>query len=180
MIIHTTGLAGLVIVEGVRHEDPRGFFVRLHDPDEFAAHGYPFQPVQTSLSHNIKAGTLRGLHWQSAPKAETKLVRVVRGSILDVCVDIRPESPTFCCWFGVELSAEAGQALLIGPGIAHGFITHEPDTDVLYQISPGYSAECTSGARWDDPAFGIDWGQTPVVISDRDQSFPPFHARQET
>lgn len=177
MIFHATRLVGVTLIERVAHRDERGFFTRLHDPDLFARHDHPFMPVQTSLSHNTQAGTLRGLHWQTAPMAETKLVRVMRGSILDVCVDIRPGSPTFRNWISVELNADTGGGLLIGPGIAHGFITLTDTTDVLYQISPHHAPDYAAGARWDDPAFNIDWGQQPTLISERDQSFPPFMDR---
>jgi dTDP-4-dehydrorhamnose 3,5-epimerase len=174
MMFRSTSLAGVVIIERTEYSDERGFFTRLHDPAEFAEHGHPFMPVQTSLSHNTRAGTLRGLHWQAPPMAETKLVRVVRGRIFDVCVDIRPNSPTFRSWFGIELDADAGRALLIGPGLAHGFMTRADNTDVLYQIGPEYAPGYVTGARWNDPAFGIYWGQEPVIISPRDQAFPPF------
>jgi dTDP-4-dehydrorhamnose 3,5-epimerase len=167
-----TGIAGVVRVEWEPRGDDRGSFARLHCPDEFAAAGHPFEPAQTSLSRNPILGTLRGLHYQPAPHGETKLVRVVRGRVFDVAVDIRPDSPTYRQWVGAELSAENGVALLIPEGVAHGFLTLEADTDVLYQITPKYVGGHEAGVRWDDPAFGIAWPATAVVMSDRDAAYP--------
>lgn len=169
-----TLISGVVVVEAEPHADDRGHFARLHCPDDFAAAGHPFVPAQTSLSHNRAAGTLRGMHYQAAPHAETKLVRAVRGRIFDVAVDIRPDSPTCRKWVGVELSAENGRALLIGEGIAHGFVTLKDDTDVLYQISPKFEPGHDRGLRWNDPAFGIDWPVTPTVISARDAGYADY------
>lgn len=169
-----TRIAGVVVVEREALGDDRGFFARLHCPDAFARAGHPFTPAQTSLSHNRRAGTLRGLHWQAPPHAETKLVRVVRGHILDVCVDVRPGSPTFRQWVAVDLNAENGRALLIGEGIAHGFLTRRPDTDVLYQIAPGHDPASARNARWNDPAFAIAWPEPPTCLSDRDRDAPDF------
>ena len=167
-----TEIAGLVVVDIEPHVDARGAFARLHCPDEFAAAGHPFIPAQTSLSRNPHAGTLRGLHYQPAPYAEIKLVRCVRGRIFDVAVDLRPDSPTHCRWTASELSADNGRALLIPQGVAHGFLTLEPDSDVLYQIAPAYTPGHEAGVRWDDPAFGIRWPAKPQLISDRDASYP--------
>src|ERR1700712_1255545 len=121
-----SGIAGVVVVDMEPHEDARGAFARLQCPDEFAAAGHPFAPVQTSLSRNPRVGTLRGLHYQPAPHAETKLVRTVRGRMFDVALDLRPESRTYRQWASAELSAENGRALLIPEGVAHGFLTLEP------------------------------------------------------
>jgi dTDP-4-dehydrorhamnose 3,5-epimerase len=169
-----TAIAGVVRVEAEPHEDARGSFARLHCPEAFAAAGIAFEPVQTSLSRNTRAGTLRGMHYQPAPYAETKLVRAVRGRAFDVAVDLRPASPTFRRWTAVELSAEAMNGLFIGEGIAHGFLTLEPDTDILYQIAPAFRPGREAGVRWDDPAFDIAWPATPAVISPRDAGYPDF------
>jgi dTDP-4-dehydrorhamnose 3,5-epimerase len=174
VIFRQTAIAGVTAVLAEPAEDARGFFARLHCPDEFAAAGHPFAPVQTSLSRNTAALTLRGMHYQAAPKAETKLVRVMRGRAFDVCVDLRPGSPTHRRWVGLELSAEAAEAVLIPEGVAHGFLTLEPDTDVLYQISPAFEPGHGAGVRWDDPAFGIDWPARPRVISERDAAYPDY------
>ncbi|WP_374573179.1 dTDP-4-dehydrorhamnose 3,5-epimerase [Phenylobacterium sp.] len=171
-----TEISGVVVVDVEPHGDERGHFARLHCPDEFTAAGHPFTPVQTSLSHNRLAGTLRGLHYQTALYAETKLVRAVRGRIYDVAVDLRLDSPTYRRWTAAELSADNGRALLIGEGMAHGFITLEDATDVLYQISPRFEPGHDRGARWNDPAFAIDWPITPKVISDRDAGYADYGA----
>jgi dTDP-4-dehydrorhamnose 3,5-epimerase len=171
-----TLLNGVVLVEPERHADERGSFARLHCPEAFAAAGHSFVPDQTSLSRNIAVGTLRGLHYQAAPFAETKLVRAVRGRVFDVAVDIRPESPTHGRWIGLELSAENGLAVLIPEGVAHGFITLEPNTDVLYQISPMFKPGHDAGLRWNDPAFRIEWPMAPKVISPRDAGYADYRA----
>ena len=171
-----TAIPGVVVVEPEMRRDARGGFARLHCPEAFAAAGRPFVPVQTSLSQNRKAGTLRGMHYQGAPHAETKLVRVVRGRAFDVALDLRPESPAFRKWTAVELDPDSARAVLIPEGVAHGFITLEDDTDVLYQIAPAYVPGHDRGVRWDDPAFGIDWPRAPAVISERDATYPDFGA----
>lgn len=167
-----TKIAGVTVVDIEPRSDERGAFARLQCPDEFAAAGVAFTPAQTSLSRNPHTLTLRGLHYQPTPHAELKLVRVVRGRMFDVAVDLRPDSPTWRQWTGAELTAENGRALLIGEGIAHGFLTLEPDTDVLYQISPKFDAGHEAGVRWDDPAFGIQWPAAPALISPRDAAYP--------
>lgn len=174
MRFSATLLAGVVVVDPEPHADARGHFARLHCPEDFARAGHPFIPAQTSLSHNARAGVLRGMHYQAAPFAETKLVRVVRGTVFDVAVDLRPDSPTHRAWVGVELSAANGRAVLIPPGIAHGFITLEDDSDVLYQIAPMFEPGHDRGVRWNDPAFAIDWPIPPKVISDRDRDYPDY------
>lgn len=171
-----TDIDGVVIVDLDLMRDERGAFARLHCPDEFAAAGHPFAPLQTSLSRNAKAGTLRGMHYEAAPREEAKLVRVVRGRIFDVAVDLRPASPTYRRWTGTELSADNGRALLIGKGMAHGFVTLEDDTDVLYQIDKMFEPGHGRGVRWNDPAFAIAWPISPAVISERDATYPDLGA----
>jgi dTDP-4-dehydrorhamnose 3,5-epimerase len=172
MRFQATEIPGVLVVEAEPRADERGSFARLHCPDEFAAAGHAFTPAQTSLSRNPTAGTLRGLHYQPAPHAETKLVRCVRGRIFDVAIDLRPESPTHRRWIGVELSADNLRALYVPEGVAHGFLTLEPDCDVLYQIAPKHQPGHEAGVRWDDPAFGIAWPRAPVLISERDAAYP--------
>lgn len=167
-----TPIAGVVRVEAEPHSDERGLFARLHCPEAFAAAGIAFEPAQTSLSRNPTSGTLRGMHFQAAPHAEAKLVRVTRGRVFDVAVDLRPDSPTYRQWTGAELSADNLVGLYIGEGMAHGFLTLEPDTDVVYQIAPAYRPGHDAGVRWNDPAFGIDWPAAPRLISERDASYP--------
>jgi dTDP-4-dehydrorhamnose 3,5-epimerase len=174
MIFAETAIPGVVVVEAEPARDARGFFARLHCPDEFARAGWPFVPAQTSLSRNARAGVLRGLHYQAAPYAETKLVRVTRGRAYDVVVDLRPDSPTHRRWAAVELDAERANAVLIPQGIAHGFLTLVDETDVLYQIAPAYAPGHDRGVRWDDPAFGIDWPMRPSIVSERDATYPDY------
>jgi len=167
-----TEIAGVVRVDVEPHRDDRGLFARLHCPDEFAAAGIPFSPAQTSVSRNPMRHTLRGMHYQPAPHGESKLVRVTCGRIFDVAVDLRPSSPTYRRWTAAELSAENLAALFIPEGIAHGFLTLEPDTDVVYQIAPMFRPGHEAGVRWDDPAFGIAWPAPPALISPRDAAYP--------
>jgi len=167
-----TELPGVLRVSQERIVDARGFFARLHSPDEFAAAGAPFAPVQTSLSRNDAAFTLRGLHFQAPPHAEAKLVRVTRGAIYDVVVDLRRDSPQFKRWIGATLSADNGEALLIPAGCAHGFLTLEDATDVLYQIDRAYVPGHAQGLRYDDPALGIVWPASPRVVSAADLAWP--------
>jgi dTDP-4-dehydrorhamnose 3,5-epimerase len=174
VIFTEAAIPGVFLVGIEPASDARGFFARLQCPQAFADAGLDFQPAQTSLSRNHAAATLRGMHYQAAPMAETKLVRVVRGAAFDVVVDLRPDSPTFRRWAGFELSADNARAVFIPEGIAHGFLTLEPDTDVLYQIAPAYTPGHDRGVRWDDPAFGIDWPRPPSVISARDAAYPDF------
>lgn len=169
-----TGIAGVVVIDIEPLSDARGLFARLHCPDEFAAAGHPFVPAQTSLSRNPAAFTLRGMHYQAPPHGETKLVRVVRGRAFDVALDLRPGSPTHRRWVSLELSAETGRAVLIPEGVAHGFITLEPDTDVVYQIAPKHEPGHGLGVRWNDPAFAIAWPAEPKIISPRDAAYPDY------
>ena len=172
MDFQRTRIDGVFHVKARPHRDDRGAFARLHCPAEFAAAGIPFAPVQTSLSGNPHPGTLRGMHYQPAPHAETKLVRAVRGRIFDVALDLRPTSASYRQWFAAELSADNLEALFIPEGVAHGFLTLEANTDVLYQIAPAFEPGHEAGVRWDDPAFAIRWPERPQLISPRDASYP--------
>ncbi|MCR5873381.1 dTDP-4-dehydrorhamnose 3,5-epimerase family protein [Phenylobacterium sp. J426] len=176
MRVLPTAIAGVMRVEAEPRTDERGGFARLHCPEEMAAAGAPFAPAQTSLSRNPHRLTLRGMHYQPAPHGETKLVRAVRGRVFDVAVDLRADSPTHRQWVAAELSAEAMNALLIPEGVAHGFLTLEPDTDVLYQISPAYRPGHEAGVRFDDPAFEIAWPASPLLVSERDRTYPDYPA----
>jgi dTDP-4-dehydrorhamnose 3,5-epimerase len=172
-----TDVVGVMIIEAEPYRDDRGGFARLHCPEAFAAAGIPFEPVQTSLSTNPARGTLRGLHFQKAPHAETKLVRAVRGRIFDVAVDLRPDSPTHRQWVGTELSATNQRALFIPEGVAHGFLTLEPDSDVLYQIAPAYTPGHGAGVRWNDPAFGVVWPASSALMSSADAAYADYDAQ---
>lgn len=169
-----TPLAGAFLVALEPHADPRGFFARVWSAEEFAAHGLDARVSQTSISHNRKRGTLRGMHWQAAPHAETKLVRCEQGAIHDVIVDLRPASPTYTRPFGVTLSAADHTALYIPEGFAHGFQTLEDDTVVHYQMTTPYVPEAGRGARWNDPAFGITWPLPDPILIARDREYADF------
>jgi dTDP-4-dehydrorhamnose 3,5-epimerase len=167
-----TGLPGAFIVELEPHCDERGFFARTWCRDEFAARGLNPCLVQCSLSRNRLKGTLRGMHYQVAPHEEAKLVRCTMGAIYDVIVDLRPSSPTRHRYFGAVLSAHNHRALYVPEGFAHGFLTLEDDSEVLYQMSASFHAASARGVRWNDAAFGITWPSPPVIIADRDASYP--------
>ena len=167
-----TALRGAYVLEMQRAMDPRGFFARSYCAGEFAAHGLSLPVSQCSVSFNAVRGTLRGLHFQSAPHEEEKLVRCTRGALYDVIVDCRPGSPTLRQWIGVELTALNHRSLYVPKGFAHGFVTLTDETEVLYMISVPYRAELAGGLRWNDPGLGIRWPIEPMVISDRDAAFP--------
>ena len=154
--------------------DERGFFARTWCQNEFALHGLTSRLVQCNISFNTRAGTLRGMHYQAAPHAESKLVRCTQGAIYDVVVDMRAESSTFKKWFGAELTAENHRMIYIPEGCAHGFITLQDNTEVFYQMSEFYKPESARGVRWDDPAFKINWPAKVQVISERDRNYPDF------
>jgi dTDP-4-dehydrorhamnose 3,5-epimerase len=168
-----TKLPDAFVLELERQEDERGFFARAWCRDEFGDHGLVSELAQCSISRNRLAGTLRGMHFQTAPHEEAKLVRCTAGAVFDVIIDLRRDSATYGEWLGVELEAERGNALFVPKGFAHGFQTLVDETDVLYMISDPYVPETASGVRWDDPAFGIDWPDATVrTISERDRSWP--------
>ncbi len=169
-----TPLPGVYVIQSSIAADARGYFTRLYCQQSFAAEKINFTPQQNSLSHNLKAGTLRGMHFQRPPVAEQKLVTCLRGKIYDVAVDLRKDSPTYKKWFCAELSAETGLGLFIPKGCAHGFITLEDDADVLYQIEGLYDPAAAAGLRWNDPAISIKWPLQPSVISDRDRDWPDY------
>lgn len=167
-----TPLSGALVIEATAFADERGAFSRVFSIAEFAQNGLETGWRQTSFSQNTQKGTLRGLHFQRPPHAETKLVRCERGRIFDVLVDLRDKSPTFGGWFGTELTGNDSKSLYIPQGFAHGFVTLEDDSVVGYHISVDYKAEAADGLRWDDPDIAIDWPIEPGVISDRDRALP--------
>jgi dTDP-4-dehydrorhamnose 3,5-epimerase len=174
VIFTSTPLPGAVLIEPESHEDHRGSFTRIFCVEEFSAQGLETRLVQCSLSHNHRRGTLRGMHYQIAPREEVKIVRCIRGAIYDVIIDLRPDSPTYTKHFAVVLSAANRKALYIPKGFAHGFQTLEDDSEVLYQMSEFYSPQHARGVRWNDPAFGIEWPIPDPIILDRDASYPDF------
>jgi dTDP-4-dehydrorhamnose 3,5-epimerase len=172
-----TQLPGVIVIEPERLSDERGWFARTFDRDEFAARGMNPEVIQTNVSFNARAGTLRGMHYQADPHGETKVVRCVRGAIFDVAVDLRSDAPTHARWHGVELSEENGLALYIPAGYAHGFQALSDDSEIHYLMGNPYVPEAGRGVRWDDPAFEIEWPAAPSagrVISQRDASYPDF------
>lgn len=176
MVFTETKLRGAYIINIEKREDDRGFFARGYCKNEFEANGLNTNLVQANISRNKYKGTLRGLHMQHAPFAETKLVRCTRGAIYDVIVDMRPQSPTYKQWIGVELTAENYQMLYVPEGFAHSYLTLEDDSEVLYQVTQFYNAASEAGFRWDDPAFNIVWPVEPLIISERDKSHPLLEA----
>jgi dTDP-4-dehydrorhamnose 3,5-epimerase len=178
MIFTPTTLADAVLVEMERREDERGYFARTFCRDEFAAHGLEADYPQANHSSNRLRGTVRGLHYQRAPHGEAKLVRCVRGAILDVIVDLRPGSPTRRRWEGFELTDRNGRILYVPPGFAHGFQTLEDGTEVVYQVSHPYTPAAEGGVRHDDPALGIAWPLPVSSISPKDASWPLLAERE--
>jgi dTDP-4-dehydrorhamnose 3,5-epimerase len=176
MILRETPLAGAFVVEIEPARDARGLFARTFDREQFAAHGLAGDVVQASVSFNERPGTLRGIHYQAEPHGEEKLVRCVRGAVYDVIVDLRPDSLTYCGWFGVELDQESRRALYVPRGMAHGFQTLTPAAELLYQMSTPYVPGVGRGVRWDDPAFGIRWPDAAGerVMSGRDRDYSDF------
>lgn len=169
-------VSGAFLVSLEERPDDRGFFARAFAQEEFEARGLDPLVVHANISFNHLRGTLRGLHWQAAPHTETKLVRCTRGAVFDVVVDIRPESPTYLRWMGAELTADNRHAMYAPRGVAHGYLTLTDGAEVFYQVSHPFVPEADRGARWDDPAFGVEWPFEPVVVSDRDAAHPPFIA----
>ena len=174
MQIEETGIAGLVVITPARHGDERGFFSESYNKARLAEHGIHTEFVQDNHSLSERVGTARGLHFQSPPHAQAKLVRCGRGRLFDVAVDIRRGSPTYGRWFGVELSFENGKQLLVPEGFLHGFITREPNTEIIYKCSDYYAPDCDGAVRFDDPEIGIDWGLDPAdaILSDKDSRAP--------
>jgi dTDP-4-dehydrorhamnose 3,5-epimerase len=175
VIFTETELPGAFVIDLERRDDPRGFFARAWCANEFAQHGLSTRLVQANLSFNDEAGTVRGMHFQREPAAEAKVIRATRGAIFDAIIDLRPDSPTFKRWIGVELTADNRRALYVPEGFAHGYQTLVPDTETFYLVSEFYTPEAEGGVRWNDPAFGIDWPSPEnPILSEKDASWPDF------
>jgi dTDP-4-dehydrorhamnose 3,5-epimerase len=174
MIITPIKLRDAYLIDLEQLEDERGFFARTWCQQEFAQYGLDPRLVQCNTSFNLRKGTLRGMHFQLPPAAETKLVRCVRGGIYDVIIDLRSDSETFQKWQAVELTAENRTALYIPKGFAHGFQTLEDNTELYYQMSDLYAPEYARGLRWNDPFFNIHWPEPVSVISKRDQEYEDY------
>jgi dTDP-4-dehydrorhamnose 3,5-epimerase len=169
-----TGTPFIIDIEP--YEDHRGIFARTVCWDEFKEHGLNPDFVQQSISFNPKIGTLRGMHWQVEPFSEEKLVRVTRGAVFDVIVDIRPASSTFKKWFSVKLTADNRRQIYIPKGFAHGFQTLSPDTEVLYEMTTRHELKSSMGFLWNDPSINITWPATENrIIGIRDSSYPNFN-----
>ena len=175
MTFTETPLKGAFIIDIEPIIDSRGFFANTWALDEFERAGLDSTMVACNLAWNKAKGTLRGMHFQQDPFAQIKLVRCTRGALLDVIVDLRPGSKTFCRWTGIELSADSRRMIYVPRGFAHGYLTLADDTEAHYNVSAGYAPDHATGVRWDDPAFGIDWPFEPTVISPRDREWPLFN-----
>jgi dTDP-4-dehydrorhamnose 3,5-epimerase len=169
-----TEVIGAMVIDPSPHEDERGRFMRAWCLREFGEHGLDFRPVQTNMGLSLRKGTIRGLHVQDPPAPEAKLVRCTRGVVFDVALDLRPESPSFGKWCGVELSAENGRMLYVPELCAHGFQSLTDDAEILYMTSQFYTPGTVSGIRFDDPAFDIRWPMAPTVLSQQDRNWPLF------
>ncbi len=175
-----TEVHGCRIVELEPFADERGYFARAWCADEMTAEGVENHIAQVNMSRSNQAGTIRGLHWRPDPYPEAKFVRCIAGRIFDVCVDVRPESPTFLRWVGVELSPENRLALSVPAGCAHAYQALEDNSEVLYTASAPFVPGVEIGARWNDPSFGIEWPiKESVIVSEKDQNWPDFTSRAE-
>ncbi len=174
MIFTETSIPGAYVIELEPRGDERGFFARVYCEREFTEQGLSTNFVQVNNSLSAVKGTLRGMHYQLAPSAETKLVRCIRGALWDVVLDLRPDSGTFGKWYGAELTADNRKMMYVPKGCAHGFITVTENSEVLYFVDAFYAPQLERGVRWDDPRFGIEWPTAPHLISERDQQHPNF------
>ncbi len=174
MIFKETSLKGAFLIEPERRQDERGFFARIWCLREFETKGLPTNWVQCNISFNKMKGTLRGMHFQSFPFEEDRLVRCTMGAIYDVFIDLHPLSPTFLKWSSIELTADNRKMVFIPKGFAHGFQTLSDNTEVFYQMGEFYNPAQATGIRWNDPLFAIKWPIEPSIISARDQNFPDF------
>jgi dTDP-4-dehydrorhamnose 3,5-epimerase len=174
MIFNETPIPGAFLIDLEKRGDDRGFFARAFCEKEFAAAGLVSRFVQVNNSLSAQKGTLRGMHYQLAPMAETKLVRCIRGSLYDVILDLRKDSPTFGKSFGAELSAENRRMMYVPKGFAHGFITLTDDAEAFYFVDEFYGPSYERGVRWNDPKFQIEWPIPPVVLSEKDANWRDF------
>jgi len=174
MIFTETKLKGAFVIEPERQEDERGFFARTFCKEEFEAHGLNIDWVQCNISFNKKKGTLRGMHYQTTPYEEVKLVRCTMGAIYDVIIDLRPDSHTFKQWASVELSSENRRMLYVPEQFAHGFQTLANNTEVFYLMSEFYHPGSSKGIRWNDPAFLVKWPIISPIMSSADSSYPNY------
>mgnify|MGYP006094216957 CR=1 FL=1 len=179
MLFTQAPLLGVTLIEPELFADHRGSFFRTFCVREFEREGLPVHFVQNSISTNRLQGTIRGMHFQKPPSKEGKLVRCIKGRILDVAVDLRQDSPSYCQWVAYELDSATGKSVYLPPGIAHGFQTLEDNADVLYQMTEFYRPEMDSGVRWNDSQFGVQWPLEATVISDKDQNFEDYKRQNQ-
>ena len=179
MQVTKTAIEGVLILEPKVFGDARGWFMETWSARKFQAAGLTFEFVQDNQSYSAHKGTLRGLHYQTAPFAQTKLVRCTRGKLLDVAVDIREGSETFKKWVAVELTAENKKQLLIPRGFAHAFLTLTDDVEIQYKADNFYAPNCDGNIRWDDPEIKIDWPFAPTILADKDAKAPTLRERIE-
>lgn len=172
MLFSKTLISGAWLIEPELHEDERGFFARSFCRNEFERHGLNPDLVQCNISFNRKRGTLRGMHYQTPPHEEAKLVRCTHGAIYDVVLDLRPGSPTYLRWEGAELNADNRRMMYVPEGCAHGFQSLVDDSEVFYQMAEFYHPECSAGVRWDDPTVSIKWPCSDPILSERDRNYP--------
>ncbi len=172
MKIEPTTLPDVLIVTPARFGDDRGWFSETYNASRMVAGGIAVTWVQDNHSMSAKPGTLRGLHFQSPPHAQHKLIRCSRGAVWDVAVDIRRGSPSYGKWVGVDLTPENARQVLVPAGFLHGFVTRAPNTEVQYKCSDTYAPDCDGGIRWNDPDIGIDWGVTDPTLSAKDTVAP--------
>ena len=177
MIFQKTKLPGVFEIHIEAKPDERGLFARTWCQEEFASQGLSARLVQCNLSFTTRAGTLRGMHYQVAPHEEAKLIRCTRGAIYDVVVDLRHHSPAYKDWVAVELTAEKRNMIYVPEGCAHGFLTLQDGTEVIYQMSEFWNQDSARGVRWNDPAFQISWPAKIEVISERDRTYPDFQSQ---
>jgi len=171
LIFTETHLAGAVIIDLERREDPRGYFARTFCQREFAEHGLETTVAQANVAFSREKGTVRGMHFQFPPHAETKLVRATRGAVVDVIVDLRPESATFLQHVSVELSADNGRALYVPGRFGHGYQTLVDDSETSYLVGESYAPGTEGGLRYDDPRLGLSWPLSVTTVSEKDQSW---------
>lgn len=174
MIFHELPLRGAYLIDLEPRPDDRGFFARAFCARELAEHGLDARVAQANLSQNVRRGTLRGMHYQRAPRAEVKMVRCVRGAIFDAIIDLRPDSPTHLRWTSVELSRDNRRMLYVPEGFAHGYQSLTDDSEVLYLVSEFYAPDHEAAIRWNDPRFGIAWPIPDPLLSPKDAAHPDY------
>ena len=174
MRIIPTAIEGAFIIESDQVGDERGFFSRFYCSDEMAAAGLSSTFVQINNSVAKDPGTLRGIHYQRDPHAETKFLRCLKGAVFDVMIDLRPKSSSYLQWFGVELNDSNRRTIYVPRGCAHGIVTMEADTEILYLVDAKYAPQAEGGIRYNDPFFNIEWPRTPSIVSPKDAKWPDF------